>query len=516
MQLRQYLLTLCFCVGYVLADDNLVSDDGSFPSDPILKFRPAFARSLPVQILLTGVVLTLVGVLLIQLIFTAQYHWPLAPVNFVLQISGVTTLLISLIATLHQILCATMEESKGWPYMLSYLAVDVPPLQYPSQSEWETAEVAAWLMMNATTSALIQITHIQFLTLLYPSKVEKTLIFLLLGPLAIVHAGTQLAPIHASQKVIDMADNISNVCNATLTLLFTASLLSWGFLVNRKKAWRTDGGTAAFGAGAIALAIASTTLTFTYIPSKDQYEWFPGLMWAVVLWQSFLGWWWWVGAGMGVGEVEELLKREEKRARKRRMKLEKRREQKEKAGRIWREVTGAFHKKMDEEDIREQAQFVQSSWNNSATWGALRQLSDTRAGRVVQSVYFSLRRSHLTAARQQAAVRSERKHQVYGGEGLPVEGSNGAPGVVGWGLGSFGIREREFRENDKYDCSETEDIELDDVSQDKEVQAAKAESTGVQATAGSAHPQDPRSSQRSSVWWWGPLRQWRLRDSTVY
>ncbi|EPQ55208.1 hypothetical protein GLOTRDRAFT_61104, partial [Gloeophyllum trabeum ATCC 11539] len=354
MHLRQLLLAICFCVGSVFADTNSTSDDGSYPYDPILKYRPPFARSLPIQILLTGVVLTLVGVLLIQLIFTAQYHWPLAPVNYVLQISGVLTLLISLIATLHQILSATIDESRGWPYMLSYLAVDVPPLNNANttnlgEKRWATSEVAAWLMMNATSSALIQITHIQFLTLLFPSSIEKILIFLLLGPLAVAHAVMQLVPIHANENIVRLADTISNVCNATLSLLFTASLFIWGFLVNRKKAWRTDGGTAAFGAGAIALAVASTTLTFTYIPSKDQYEWFPGLVWAVVLWQSFLGWWWWVGAGMGVGEVEELLRREEKRAQKRRMRIEKRREQKEKAGRIWRGVTGAFVVKKGEE-----------------------------------------------------------------------------------------------------------------------------------------------------------------------
>ncbi|TFK50939.1 hypothetical protein OE88DRAFT_1630645, partial [Heliocybe sulcata] len=491
-----------------------------FPSDPILQFRPAFARSLPVQILLTGVVLTLVGVLLIQLIFTAQYHWPLAPVNYVLQISGVLTLLISLVATLHQILSATMQESRGWPYMLSYLAVDVPPLQYPNQTEWATAEVAAWLMMNATTSALIQITHIQFLTLLFPSSIEKTLIFLLLGPLAVAHAVMQLAPIHSSEDVIDMADNISNVCNATLSLLFTASLFIWGFLVNRKKAWRTDGGTAAFGAGAIALAVASTTLTFTYIPSKDQYEWFPGLVWAVVLWQSFLGWWWWVGAGMGVGEVEELLRREEKRAQKRKVRLEKRKEQKEKAGRIWREMTGAFHKKQEEEEStsREQTVSVQSGGDTSTLWVPLRQLLETRAGRVIQNTYLFIRHSHLTAARRQAAARSERRHQVYGREGLPVEGPDGAPNVVGWGLGSFGIRERELRASGKYDTDgEGEDLELDDVAQDKDRHAFQADSTasGVQTRSG-ADEQGSQPSHRSSVWWWGPLRQWRLRDSTVY
>lgn len=129
-----------------------------FPDDPYLAFRPPFSRSLPVQIMLTGVILTLVAVLFIHLMFTAQYHWPLAPVNYVLQLSGVTTLLISLIATIHVVLSATFAESEKWPYMLSYIAVNVPPLDLESNIEgWSIAERATWLVMNASTSGLIQV-----------------------------------------------------------------------------------------------------------------------------------------------------------------------------------------------------------------------------------------------------------------------------------------------------------------------------------------------------------------------
>jgi hypothetical protein len=95
-------------------------------------------------------------VLFIHLIFTAQYHWPLAPVNYVLQISGVSTLLISLVATLHVVLAATMDESQHWPYMLSYIAVNVPPLE-TSTNGWTIAQKATWLVMNASTSGLIQV-----------------------------------------------------------------------------------------------------------------------------------------------------------------------------------------------------------------------------------------------------------------------------------------------------------------------------------------------------------------------
>ena len=132
--------------------------------------------------------------------------------------------------------------------------------------------------------------------------------------------------IHGNNKVVSYSDAVRNVCNATLSLLFTASLFIWGFFINRKRAWRTDGGTAAFGVGALTLAILSTVLNFLYIPTQDQYDWLPGFMWAVVLWQSFLGWWWWAGAGMGVGEIDELLRRRKKKTEEER-KLKKEREE---------------------------------------------------------------------------------------------------------------------------------------------------------------------------------------------
>ena len=125
------------------------------PYNPVLKYLPTFANSLPVQVLLSGIIFTLTCVLLIHLCFTAQYHWPLAPVNFVLQVSGVLSLLISQIATLHVVISTTVLESQTWPYMLTYLEVDIPPLY--SADGWSTAELAAWLIMNATTSGLIQV-----------------------------------------------------------------------------------------------------------------------------------------------------------------------------------------------------------------------------------------------------------------------------------------------------------------------------------------------------------------------
>lgn len=154
--LRSILLSLlCFTLSVAAQNDTNSTNDG-YPNDPILQFRPNFSRSLPVQILVTGVVLTLVAVLLVHLLFTVQYHWTLAQVNYILQLSGVSTLLISLVATLHVILTQSVRESKQWPYMLSYIAVDTPPLD-EDDTRWTTLEQATWLVMNATTAGLIQV-----------------------------------------------------------------------------------------------------------------------------------------------------------------------------------------------------------------------------------------------------------------------------------------------------------------------------------------------------------------------
>ncbi|EEB90205.1 hypothetical protein MPER_11618 [Moniliophthora perniciosa FA553] len=164
--------------------------------------------------MIQGVVFTLTSVLFVHLLFTGQYHWPLAPVNYVLQISGVITLLISLIATLNVVLKQTMTESSNWPYMVSYIAVSVPPSTEDVKNdprEWSIAERATWFIMTATTSVLVQTTHVQFLTLLYPSSLERRLIFSMLGPLAVLAAVMQLVPISSSAQVNDVASAIRNL-----------------------------------------------------------------------------------------------------------------------------------------------------------------------------------------------------------------------------------------------------------------------------------------------------------------
>ncbi len=162
----------------------------------------------------------------------------------------------------------------------------------------------------------------------------------MLGPLAIGSAGMYFTALSADEdyKTSDLGDAIRNICNSTLTLLYMSALFIWGFLVNRRRAWRTDGGTALFGGGAVALALLNTIISFIEI-KFDRLWWLPDIGWTLTIWQSWLGFWWWVGSGMGIGEVEDRAERQAKRQK--RIERKKRKEAKEKAARERAEMAAA-------------------------------------------------------------------------------------------------------------------------------------------------------------------------------
>lgn len=364
------------------------------------------------------------------------------------------------------------------------------------------------------------------MTLLFPSQLEARLIYTLLGPLAVLSAIMQLITLQGDERVVSYSDAVVNICNATLSLLFTAALFIWGFLVNRKQAWRFDGGTAIFGAGATFLALASTALTFVYIPSQDQYEWMPVLMWAVYLWQNFLGWWWWVGAGMGVGEVEELLKRQEKREKRRKIRRARRKEQKEKAERVWQGMKGAFsgnRKSETEEDSGSDAQepTIQNvtpaqardalnpkpdpipssaSITTSRSW-------NTRPGRFFYKWWNTLRLAHLHAARDQAVERVERVREAYGEE----RDAAASQSRTGWGLGSYGANRvgRVGRDGESEEEEEPRSNETNAGQRHMRNGSAVSDAARIQAAI-------EEEKRTKSMWWWGPLRRWRLQDRTTY
>ncbi|KAI9508413.1 hypothetical protein F5148DRAFT_1355687 [Russula earlei] len=517
-----------------------------YPTNPYLDYRPIFARSLPVQILLTGITLTLASILLIQLVFSAPTHIRIARTNFYLQLFAALALLAWEIASLVLILNAAVERSYEWPFMLDYVAIDFPPLIDPrTHSAWSDGGLAAWLFMNAVVSVLTQMTHIQFLTLMYPSRLEAYLIFILLGPLSIMAALTQFAPLHPNLSFISTTSDARNVCNATLMILFTISLSIWGFIVNRKQAWRTDGGTAAFGVGAILLAFASTGLTILYIPSQNQFEWIPGLTSAIVLWQSFFGWWWWVGAGMGMGEVDVWLKRAEKR-RKRRIAREAR--MKERNGRLreaWNAMTRSSRTSSSSTAMEKPPRTSNGS-SDSDAFSPFSKLDDTpmkgqqRVNEnddqgssywpwsIARSAYRHVRNAHVTAARRNAIERAEHIRGVFG-----VDGSvTNVPATSGWALGSFGIREREAAEaafemegtgqlvyrsrGGAREVAVEAGMKQDGEREDEPYARPKTYETGYPHGQPQTKQTAAETYSSSSLWWWGPLRRWRLQDATEY
>lgn len=293
--------------------------------DNLLAIMPAFAFSMPAQILVTGINIALVSVIAVHLLFTVQYHLPLSRGNWIFQICSTLMLLLSLIVYLSIVFSSLETQSHTWPYTFDYLAATIPP----TDGSWSMVRSAFYLVMRAMTTLLIHLTHIQYLTLLYPSALEARLILWMLGPLAVIAAGmefTELSPMD-DVKTSDLGDAIRNICNSTLTLLYSCALLIWGGFVNRRRAWRFDGGTASFGGGAMGLAVMNTVMSFVQI-RYDRLWWLPDICWTLTLWQSWLGFWWWVGAGMGIGEVED----REERAERRRKRLERQRRKAEKDG----------------------------------------------------------------------------------------------------------------------------------------------------------------------------------------
>ena len=345
----------------------------------------------------------------------------------------------------------------------------------------------------------------------------------------------QLLPLLSNDKIVAWADAVQGVCNATLSLLFTLSLVIWGFFVKRDQAWRTDGGTAAFGAGAMFLALASTVLTFVYVPNKDQYDWLPGLIWAVIMWQSFLGWWWWVGSGMGVHQggmeaVEEMLRREEKRERKRRERQAKRTERRERARVVFRGVKDALRPGEDGEEVVEGVdgsadeateQPTSTTWmtstspsrrGRSTTQNSPRSMTtkasdiaDSPVGQWFVRWFLFIRQEHRTATQEQAAERTERMQNAY---------ENGA----GWGLGSFAMTRLDRRRRGPGGEAAADPAKsASDRGSDGDDQSVRSrQSRQSRQRTPSTIGQRVASSRPPSASWWGPLQRWRLKDSTAY
>lgn len=149
------------------------------------------------------------------------------------------------------------------------------------------------------------------------------------GPLALSTFALSFTTLSTNPAVNDLGDAVWNTANSSLTLLYTMALFIWGLTLNRSRAWRAEGGTAIFGFLALTLGVLGTAVNFVEI-KEDRMKWLPGVVTCILLWQSWVGFWWWVGAGMWAGEAEDVQKRREKSERKVEAK-KRRKEAKEKA-----------------------------------------------------------------------------------------------------------------------------------------------------------------------------------------
>lgn len=353
----------------------------------------------------------------------------------------------------------------------------------------------------------------------------------------------QLMPIQPNNsELILVANYIRNVCNATLSLLFTASLFIWGLLVNRSQAWRTDGGTAVFGACALSLAIVSTALNFLYIPKNQEYVWLPGLIWAVILWQSFFGWWWWVGAGSGQtidikrGEKLEAKKKRQTRGRKEKPRKIRRRTDDDSSAHEQEIQDGAsVRSSLSDESSTTRVGRTASTLSRPHQGASSTSLSsaDTITSfprflpKTVQAWYTHLRHAHVAAARQQTLEQAERIRELGRGRRPNPEPERR---LRGWGLGSFGWRvdrdvyefemqnnpRRRRRSDEGHDSGSEEDRGPRLPRQRSPISAKKAEREREYTQPNTRHRVASNGGERKSIWWWGPLNRWRLQDSTVY
>ena len=111
---------------------------------------------------------------------------------------------------------------------------------------------------------------------------------------------------------VDLGDAVRDTANSTLTLLYTSAFLIWGLTLNRSRAWRTDGGTAAFGVLAIVFGVIGTIINFLEV-REERLNWLSPVVNTILLWQSWVGFWWWIGSGMFSGEARDIQQKNSKR-----------------------------------------------------------------------------------------------------------------------------------------------------------------------------------------------------------
>lgn len=107
---------------------------------------------MPTQMLIYGVVLTLLTVLLVHLVFTSRYHYPLAKLNFILLITSVVVTESLVCVVIAVVNSSLLDKSRGWPFMFNYAEEEVPSPQ------WSKGTLIGWYMSQAIITLL---THVR-------------------------------------------------------------------------------------------------------------------------------------------------------------------------------------------------------------------------------------------------------------------------------------------------------------------------------------------------------------------
>jgi len=434
------------------------------------------------------------------------------------------------VTTFHVILTTAAEKSRQWPYMLDYVAVTVPPI------DWSDASIAWWYGLVALATGFVHITHIQFLAMLYPSNLEAKLILILMGPLVLVSAITELLPMHTkgtANKLDDLSEAIQSVCNSTLSLLYTIALIIWGLVVNRKQAWRLEGGTAAFGGAALILAMNSTALSFLQLSRIGPFAWLTSLLHTSIVWQNFVSWWWWVGAGMSETYEDNFKIRDRKRQHKNRMKIKgsKIKGSVHVFDRLWKRGTRSGSRLVAlQEDNRvedETTPAIATGLDNDNSISTSQEQSlQRRDSRLSISTEIERPASPIPAANNR--VPNTQEHQQEEEEDSQLDGSFGLLDLRGWWhalrrahrnavhaqnlerviVNSRRQRQRQSQYYESPFANEARALEALEAL--NEVERRRQEVRGRDGESGN------QSSRGQSALWWGPFERWRFRDRTVY
>lgn len=146
--------TTISCRGVTAVDSQPTpTTSNSANNDPLLAIMPEFIYSMPAQVIVDGINLSLVTILGVQLLFTAQYHFPFSRKNYCLQMASVLLLMISVAVHLNAVLNRLHRQSHQWPYMFAYIGQQIPP----QDGSWSTVRQAFYLLLRAVSIALVHV-----------------------------------------------------------------------------------------------------------------------------------------------------------------------------------------------------------------------------------------------------------------------------------------------------------------------------------------------------------------------